>query len=143
MAKRKSKVKRNPKGGVKKGDKIHGQKKGKKGEAAAYITRAQASAIIIKWNALAKLQLPLADFRKLCILKGIYPRDPKKKAQGNDKTYYHHKDIAFLRHEPLLNKFFELKTFMKKFKRLMGRREIKSARRLEDTLVKNCDYRMQ
>ena len=31
-------------GGVKKGDKIHGQKKGKKGEAAAYVTRAQASA---------------------------------------------------------------------------------------------------
>ena len=29
-------------GGIKKGDKIHGQKKGKKGEAAAYVTRAQA-----------------------------------------------------------------------------------------------------
>ena len=33
-------------GGVKKGDKIHGQKKGKKGEAAAYVTRAQARVIL-------------------------------------------------------------------------------------------------
>jgi len=122
--------KKNPKGtkkykGAKKvrGDAIHGQRKGRKGEAAAYCTRAQA---------LAKLQVSLADFRKLCILKGIYPRDPKKKNSGMDKTYYHNKDITFLQHEPLLNKYFELKTFMKKFKRLMGRHEFSLATTLEE-----------
>ncbi len=41
------------------------QKKGKKGEAAQYVTRAQA---------LKKLQISLADFRRLCILKGAPPQ---------------------------------------------------------------------
>merc|ERR1719463_470771 len=97
--------------------------KGKKGEAAQYVTRAKA---------LKKLQISLADFRRLCILKGIYPRDPKKKPAGKDKTYFHIKDIRFLMHEPLLDTFLRQKTFMRKYKRLLGRKERPTAQRYEE-----------
>lgn len=95
--------------------------KGKKGEASQYITRKQA---------LKKLQLSLRDFRRLCILKGIYPREPKKKFKGFKKMYYHVKDIKFLAHERLLAKFREIAAFSKKITRAKIRHEPSEVERL-------------
>ncbi|KAI9919240.1 hypothetical protein PsorP6_012059 [Peronosclerospora sorghi] len=96
------------------------QRKGMSGTAANYITRSQA---------LKRLQITLKDFRRLCILKGIYPREPKKKPSGKDKTYYYIKDVLFLAHEPVLEKFRAFKTFMKKVKKAMGKKHYDDAKR--------------
>uniref|UniRef100_A0A182J5W8 Pescadillo homolog n=1 Tax=Anopheles atroparvus TaxID=41427 RepID=A0A182J5W8_ANOAO len=70
----------------------------KSGEGAQYFTRKAA---------MKKLQLSMRDFRQLCILKGIYPREPKNRARAQHgsrdiKILYHKKDITFLLHEPIV-----------------------------------------
>jgi pescadillo protein len=73
------------------------------------------------------MQVSLQDFRRLCILKGVYPREPKKKFKGNDKTYFHIKDLKILQHDQLLEKFRSIKAHLKKHQKLLGRRELKLA----------------
>ncbi|EFX87801.1 hypothetical protein DAPPUDRAFT_306492 [Daphnia pulex] len=104
------------------------KKKYEAGEATKYITRAQA---------LKKLQLNLKDFRRLCILKGVYPREPnnRKKAQKgklDKKTLYYVKDIRFLSHEPLIWKFRDFKIFMRKMKTAMEKGDKETVARLKD-----------
>lgn len=96
----------------------------------------KASNYISRNQALKKLQVTLPDFRRLCILKGIYPREPKnrrKLQKGNSqlKTYYYLKDIQYLLHEPILQKFREYKTFAKKLSKLVGKKEWHSVKRME------------
>eukprot|EP00270_Netrium_digitus_P003173 TRINITY_DN1358_c0_g3_i1.p1 TRINITY_DN1358_c0_g3~~TRINITY_DN1358_c0_g3_i1.p1 ORF type:complete len:432 (+),score=130.33 TRINITY_DN1358_c0_g3_i1:23-1297(+) len=98
------------------------KERGKEGNAVKYTTRNQA---------LKRLQIKLPEFRRLCILKGIHPREPKKKVQGQHKTYYHVKDINFLAHEPLLEKGRELKVHMRKLKKARAKLDEQLLERLQ------------
>lgn len=107
------------------------KKKGESGNARNFISRTQA---------VKKLQLSLPDFRKLCIWKGIYPREPrdKKKVSKNSTpstTFYYTKDIQYLLHEPLLAKFRDQKALEKKISRALGRGDLGDAARLERNAV--------
>ncbi|SCW01129.1 LAFE_0D05710g1_1 [Lachancea fermentati] len=104
------------------------KKKHTSGNARNFVTRSQA---------VRKLQVSLADFRRLCIFKGIYPREPRNKKKANKgstapTTFYYYKDIQYLLHEPVLEKFREHKTFSKKLTKALGRGEVSSAKKLEE-----------
>ncbi|PYH92326.1 hypothetical protein BO71DRAFT_485493 [Aspergillus ellipticus CBS 707.79] len=103
------------------------KKKGTSGNAKNYITRTQA---------VRKLQISLPDFRRLCIFKGIYPREPRNKKKASktstpNTTFYYTKDIQFLLHEPLLRKFRDQKSVAKKIARSLGRGDVGDASRFE------------
>ncbi|KHC53997.1 pescadillo [Candida albicans P60002] len=103
------------------------KKRGTTGNAKNFITRIQA---------IKKLQISLADFRRLCIFKGIYPREPRNKKKANKGstapvTFYYSKDIQYLLHEPVLDKFRQHKTFAKKLQKALGRGEVSDAYKLD------------
>ncbi|XP_075441260.1 pescadillo homolog [Ascaphus truei] len=104
------------------------KKKYERGSATNYITRNKAR---------KKLQLSLADFRRLCILKGIYPHEPKHKKKVNKgstapRTFYLLKDIRFLLHEPIVTKFRDYKVFVRRLRKAYGKHEWDSVDRIRD-----------
>ncbi|KAJ0112827.1 hypothetical protein Patl1_02820 [Pistacia atlantica] len=97
--------------------------KKKEGNAARYITRSQA---------LKHLQVNTKLFRRLCIYKGVFPREPKKKFRGNHHTYYHLKDISFIRHDPILEDLRAKSAYAKK----VTKAKAKKNKELADILIK-------
>ncbi|CAO1617952.1 unnamed protein product [Parajaminaea phylloscopi] len=104
------------------------KKRGESGAAKNFVTRNQA---------LKKLQVSLSDFRRLCILKGIHPQQPRSSKKANKgssapASFYYAKDIAYLAHEPILRSLRDHKAFAKKLSRAVGRREWAAAKNLEE-----------
>uniref|UniRef100_A0A2N9G399 Pescadillo homolog n=1 Tax=Fagus sylvatica TaxID=28930 RepID=A0A2N9G399_FAGSY len=118
--------------------------KKKEGNAAKYVTRSQAvkhlqvNLPLFSPSGVNAPGLPGNWFwrvgsvarRRLCILKGIFPREPKKKVKGNHHTYYHVKDISFLQHEPLLEIFRDKRAHEKKVKKAEAKKNPDLAKRL-------------
>lgn len=100
-------------------------KAGEQGPCTHYITRAAA---------LKKLQVSLADFRRMCIIKGVYPRQPARMLKGADKTYYHIKDINFLARDPIKESIYEKEAAGKKARKIVARGDKARARRLEKSV---------
>ena len=90
-------------------------KKGTKGKTSKFISRAKA---------IKRLDIPLKDFRKLCILKGVHPREPPKRPANNNKTYYHLKDIKYLAEDKLIQHFRALKIYRKKLHAAVVKRNL-------------------
>lgn len=108
------------------------KKKYQEGASKTYITRSRA---------IKKLQISIADFRRLCIFKGIYPREPLSKKRANKgnsapNIFYYTKDIQYLLHEPIINKFRQDKIFARKLSRALVRGELDDAKRLDSNRPK-------
>lgn len=79
-----------------------------------HILKVSSRTYLVSQHVTDKLFFILWIFRRLCILKGIYPHEPKHKKKVNKgstaaRTFYLLKDIRFLLHEPIVKKFRDYK----------------------------------
>lgn len=82
--------------------------------------KTQERKYITRNKAVRYLKVSLAEFRKICIVKGVFPQVPPTKFAGNT-TYYLKKDIAFVSHDPLIQKLRDIRANAKHAKKLEGR----------------------
>lgn len=106
------------------------ERKGTKGAAVEYVSRGRA---------MRKLQLERADFRRLCILKGVHPRDAPHKnriagATRDPTGVYLAKDVRHMAHDPVLAQLRSARAFDKRVRRLLGRGDVSRAVEAERTL---------
>lgn len=67
----------------------------------------------------------------------MYPRQPKNVKKANKgstapTTFYFTKDIQYLTHEPLIEKFRQYKTFARKLSKTLHKQEFSTAKSLDE-----------
>jgi pescadillo protein len=90
-----------------------------------YVSRMQATRL---------LQVDSMNFRRLTILKGVYPRAlgrSKQKAMGNDKQYYLVKEIKWLVHDQIASKLAAFRAWEKKKAKAMAMHRFDDLKTLE------------
>eukprot|EP01117_Protostelium_nocturnum_P006092 TRINITY_DN2193_c0_g1_i1.p1 TRINITY_DN2193_c0_g1~~TRINITY_DN2193_c0_g1_i1.p1 ORF type:complete len:594 (+),score=234.74 TRINITY_DN2193_c0_g1_i1:52-1833(+) len=100
-------------------------KKGERGHTSKFVTRRKA---------IRELRLSLGEFRKLCILKGIHPRDPNNKSRNTRQVSYHRKDISFLKYEPLINHFRQVSATRKKLPGYSAKGKIEQLKKAQEEI---------
>lgn len=95
-----------------------------------YLTRMQSTRL---------LQMDSIHFRRLCILKGIYPRAlerSKQKQSGNEKQYYLAKEIKWLVRDHLVEKMMAHRAWEKKVRRMESMKKLEDLKLLHSPKVK-------
>lgn len=90
-------------------------------------------------RAIKFLQVTPAEFRKLCILKGIFPRMPPRQYAGL-QSYYFKKDITQLAKDPVAQTLRSLHTYHKKHQKFTYLKDKHSLKFLE---LSKPDYDMK
>ena len=89
-------------------------KKGTKGQATLFLSRKRA---------MKRLGLSLKDFRRICILKGVFPRQPNKKLDKAHRTYYHIKDIRYIESDKIMDHFAQEKIYKRKLTKSIAKKD--------------------
>ncbi|KAH9601394.1 Pescadillo [Trypanosoma melophagium] len=95
-----------------------------------YVTRMQATRM---------LQVDSIQFRRLCILKGIYPRAlarSKQKQSGNDKQYYLAREIKWLVRDHIAERIMAHRAWEKKVRRAEAMGLVEDLKTLRSSKVK-------
>ena len=96
--------------------------------------KGQAASLLTRNHAIKKLQVSHDQFRKLCIMKGVFPRAiPAGAGKLRNKTAYLRKDIKFLMHDPILDTIRQRKIYRRRLTRRIRRHEPAAAESVRKT----------